>query len=313
MRKTIFLLALLLCTIENYAQTSLKTINYLTPQEYSNQHFALFSPDGKTILIGGNEGMIAKFNFIDPKPLLKKGINADKKDIYSAAYTPDGKYIVAVDGSVLYLLNSADLSVVKTIPKFRGVGLISISPDSKLAFIDDSIIDLESFAVTVKRLRSNNDSNSLFTADSKHLYLSDNYELVLINATTGETEQTISLKNDIRNISLSPDGKYIVAGFQEITSDEAIVKVFNTQTKEIKSFVKKTASGDYASVFSFLPDGKNVLFHTQESGNIFKLNVETGAVTKIGYGKHILSLSNNAKYVLMHDQYDAKIMFSELK
>jgi WD40 repeat protein len=313
MKKVIFLLALSLCIVQAKAQTSLKTINFLTPNEYNNLTFATFSPNDEYILIGGDDGVIAKFNLTDKKPLLKKGIDADRKDIYSAKYTPDGKYILAGGLSgVLYLLSPNDLSVIKTIPKFGKIELITISPDSKSAFIDDRIVDIESFAVTVKNLRTNDYSRGLFTADGKRLYRVDGYELIVTNPANGKDEKVVSLGRDVRDITLSPNGKYLVAGFQESATTDTLIKVVNTETWQVKDFVRKTGSGDYSSVFSFLPDNKSVLYHTQTSGNIFKLNAETGEVSKLGGGRHILSLSNNARYIVMLDMYDSKIEFSEL-
>lgn len=92
-----------------------------------------FSPDGEIVLIGGGDGNLILWNYVEneSKPLQK-----DSSELNSAVFFPDGRYIVTVRANkTIHLLAKNSFLVFEIKDIEDNIQAISISPDGRYILI----------------------------------------------------------------------------------------------------------------------------------------------------------------------------------
>jgi WD40 repeat protein len=183
-----------------------------------------FSPDGKYILTGGDNGV----GIWDAETGLEVRQLSGVDQVYGAVFSPDGKYIAtasnSADGTALW-----DANTDKMLHRFTGTGRVNtvdFSPDGKylLSTDHDGIAwfwDIQ----TWKMLRQFVGHSAMITGAD---YLPDGKYAAtasyggtarLWDAQTGrELRRFAGHTNAVENVIFSPDGKYILTGSDDGTA-----------------------------------------------------------------------------------------------
>ena len=188
-----------------------------------------FSPDGKQIVAGSDDGKLYLWNLRD-KPIKEPKILPSNRitKIRSLSFSPDSKQIVAgSDDGMLYLWNLQNKPIKK----------------SKSLLIDK---DTEILSVG-------------FSPDGKQIVAgSDDGMLYLWNLQDKPIKEPKILPSNritkIRSLSFSPDGKQIAAG-----SDDGMLYLWNLQNKPIKKSKSLLIDKDTEILgVGFSPDGNQI-------------------------------------------------------
>ena len=257
---------------------------------------AVYSPDGKTILSGGEDNRIHIWDAQTGKEIQKYHEHSDGID--DIVFSPDGKRFVSIASSSLIIWDTESkqkLVVYRDI--YPRVYAVAFNPNGKTIAIAQQhnilILDVETGneLFTITGLTGIIHSIS-YSPDGKHI-IADSMEdhLHIWDATTGllikEIEGYVNT-----SVSFSPNGKYIVAD----------TYILEAQTgKELRKLEGHTDSVTHA-VFS--PDGKRIVTtswdHTVRVWNVEtgeelqKLEGHTDGVTHAAFspdGKYIVSTS----------------------
>ncbi|MDF1590405.1 MAG: caspase family protein [Desulfobacterales bacterium] len=216
-----------------------------------NRGFSItFSPDGKYILCGGPPSDLALFS--KPKPPTMKLYDVStgeeikdfklQKNIWSVAFSPDGKYVLSGgSGGKMDLWNISSGKAIRTVEASGG-------------FMDPRVNAVS------------------FSSDGKHVLSGGSDNTVRLWNANNLTQLKKFVGHDsfvgISSVAFSPDGKYALsAGY-----DSKIIMWDLVPGSEWKTFTGHTGiSGTSAK---FFPDGKFVLSAGDASTRIW--NVSTG-------------------------------------
>jgi len=233
--------------------------------------FIEFSPDGKQIIFGYTEKFLKLWDATTGQEIrtLKHS-----DDVTSAAFSPDGKYILSGSWNTVKLW---DLASGQEIRNFSGqtksVDFVAFSPDGK-RFLSSSYdknrtvklwdvasgIELRTFLVPDDRRNMTISTHIVFSPDGKQILscFSDN-TLKLWDTATGQEIKTFSGHTDyVISVAFSPDGKQILSG----SADNTVKQWDVASGQEIRT------KGWYNRVISvaFSPDGKRILCDSGRSG-----------------------------------------------
>lgn len=186
----------------------------------------------------------------------------EKPHVHYAGFTPDEKYIVAVDlGTdelVTYEIEQDELKHVHTLRVKRGSGPrhIAFHPKGNIAYL---LTELSSEIIVLK------------------------YDSETGSFTAGQTVKTIPADftetNDASAIHLSADGKFLYAGNRGHNS--IAVFAIDESTGELTFIEHTSTEGEWPRDFSLDPTGKYIVVANQHSDNLvlLKRDEETGKLT----------------------------------
>jgi WD40 repeat protein len=194
-----------------------------------------FSPDGKTIVTGGNgEDNTVKLWNLDGK--LLNTLTEHSKPVTSLAFSSDGKTIASGSRDNTVKLWNLDGKLLNTLTGHS-------KPVTSLAFSSDG----KTFSSDGKTIASGSRDNTvkLWNLDGK-----------LLNTLTGHSKQVISL-------AFSSDGKTIASGSRDNTVKlwNLDGKLLNTLTGHSKSVISLAFSSDGKTIVSASEDGAIKLSH----------------------------------------------------
>ena len=286
-----------------------------TTWKSSEAEFAMFSPDGKHILIGTEHNdieieCISEWNHpttksIQVMPLIPEGetyrscnitLEGHSESVECAAFSPDGKNVISGsgDGTIkVWSLNTGNC--IQTLGwGLESVESVAYSPDGKY-FVGAGGKYIEEEFITEK-------------GDTAVRFTSGIGDTKIFDAKTYECVKTLNTKDDGWQVYLaySPDGKYIIS-----SRGGKNIQMWDVEKGECVKTLE--ASAGSVSCLAYSPDGKyivsgsnqpysetpdnNVRIWDAETGKCIKtLEGHTKGVRSVAFspdGKHIVSGSND--------------------
>ena len=244
------------------------------------------SPDGKTIVTGGSDGVARVWDLANARQAAI--LDRPTGIILGVRYLPDGKTIAVSTQSQTTLWNAATAKPVKTLAEDFG-GALSFSPDGRLVLgishgglLGTSTLELRDVrsGELMHRLKGHRGTlspNGRYVAvlgvEDKGNFLIPNYfsYLTLLDTATGQEFWTASVSATA--LAFSPDSRQLVVARQEqesILDDTAVaLALFDVATgAQQRIFGQATVPGGFFSLeeiyhqvgaLNFAPDGKTVL------------------------------------------------------
>jgi len=220
---------------------------------------AVFSPDGRRIFSGSEEGVVKLWDVVTGKEL--QTFRGHHIAVVAVAFSPDGKTVVT--GSAAGTIKLWDPNTGRERRTFRtpaSVRAIAFSPSGKhlavgmndrlLAYVDTqttkTVYEVRAHAPVVRAVA--------FTPDGRHL-VSGGYDrsIKLWEAPTGMEVRSFKGHTEwVRSVAVSPDGKFILSG-----SNDRTMRLWDLATgQELHKF--EGHAGEVHAV-AFSSDGKYAL------------------------------------------------------
>jgi len=223
-----------------------------------------FSPDGKTIASGSQDGTIELWS-IDGR--LLKTLKGHEYRVWSVSFSPDGKTIASGGSDGTIELWSIDGRLMKTLKGHENsdVTSVSFSPDGKvIAVSQDDTIKLWSIdgrlMKTLKGQENAGQENAVrsvsFSPDGKTIASGNFDNTIKLWSIDGRLLKTLKgHENDVHSVSFSPDGKTIASGSQDGT-----IKLWSIDGGLLQTLRGHESDGNRSGVtsVSFSPDGKTI-------------------------------------------------------
>lgn len=201
-------------------------------------HSVAIAPDGKSILIGGSEGL--KLYHVSGR-LLHQFADTGK-NIFAVAFSPDGSLIADGSDKKLRLWEFKSRKLLHTLDGFKGmVNSIDFSPDGKLVAMsaerERDIRVWETESGKSKHVLANKDgfgdSDSVrFSPNGKYIAAAIGFTSKIWEADSGKEAvvfPTIDLAWRITAVAFSADSRYLADG-----SENGIVRVWDIEAKEAR-------------------------------------------------------------------------------
>ncbi len=245
---------------------------------------AAFSKDGKTLVTGGQTGVLKIWEVKTGRLLACKDVeNSDIPRMYSVAYSPDGKTVAlgtddaprevqlwAVEGK-------APLRGLKG-PKGLILGLV-FSPDGKTIAASDADGQVWLWSaeggkpLRILKCHPSWAGKLAFSPDGEALYVGTGKGDILVWAVrTGEKTRTLSGHEDaIDSLTISGDGALLASA-----SRKGGIKVWDLKTGKVKRSIDRVSSG-YRALAVLTPDGTHVIY-TDDDTTVSAVRVSDGRV-----------------------------------
>ena len=204
--------------------TSGCTASSTTSSVFKNANSVAFSPDSKTLAVGGATGRTGLWN-VAAKRLTATLPDPGSKGVDSVAFSPDGKTVAAGDfNGRTYLWNAATGQLTATLPDpgSKGVRPVAFSPDGKTVAAGDFNgrtylwnAATGQLTATLPDPGSKGVNSVAFSPDGKTLAAGDfNGNSYLWDVATGKLAATIPdpSSEGVNSVAFSPDGKTLAAG-----------------------------------------------------------------------------------------------------
>ena len=192
-----------------------------------------FSPDGKTMVVGGGDGTIQLLD-MDRRGAQKQVIAAHEERVISVAYSPDGKTIISGSADKTIKLWDANTTAEKKVFAGHANGLtdVALSSDGKtIAAVDNTAMiylwDVETG--TQKKFRPRHAEGVLsvaFSPNGKRLATGDIDGAVYISGTeSGITQQRFTgHAGQVKRVAFAADGKVLVS-----LSDDGVILLWDVK------------------------------------------------------------------------------------
>jgi WD40 repeat protein len=258
-----------------------------------------YSPDGKYIVVGGDDDGVTVLNSFDFS--IKKEIKTNY-GAYNLTYSPDRKYIIAGGGGFgggVIILNSSDFSIKKEIDT-NGAYNLTYSPDGKYIVVGGgfgggvTILNSSDFSIRKEIDTKYGADNLTYSPDGKYIVVSSRGVVgvvMILNSSDFSIEKEIDTKYGADNLTYSPDGKYII-----IVGGFGVVTILNSPDFSIEKEID-TKYG--ANNLTYSLDGKYIV--VVGDGGITTLNSSDFSIEKeidTKYGAYNLTYSPDGKYIV---------------
>ena len=252
--------------------------------------FVTWSPDGKWLVIGGNQ-----IHFYDPQSLTE--VRSLNRRVNGLVISPDSKVLAAIiDYSAVVLFDITTGSELRTLP--RTTINTSAASSSFLAFTPDSLTLAVVIGDTVKlfNVASGQETGTivakgttaiLFSPDGQSLYAGGWEGITVWDMSTGSQIRTMGdVSNGANRLALSPDGSLLVSAGSSV---QPMILWEAATGRQLRTFSGHTG-GVNSLVFS--PDGK-LLASSAGDVTIKLWDVATGNVlqTLVGHTEPASSLA----------------------
>jgi Tol biopolymer transport system component len=268
-----------------------------------------FSPDGSMISFtsdagGGDNIWVMKIDGSEPRQVTKE----DFRLLNNAVWTPDGTYLIArkhftstrsAGAGELWMYHVSGgegVQIVKKKNDQQDIGEPCMSPDSRYLYYSEDMYPGGSF-------QYNKDPNSL-------IYAIKRYDM-----DEGETRTIASGPGGALRPQISRDGKTLA--FIRRVRTKTVLYTMDLETG-ITTPVYDDLSKDQQEAwaifgvypgFGWLPDDRHVIMWSK--GNILKINIETGAATRIPFSAETTQLITDALQFKQHpdpDSFDVHVI-----
>jgi hypothetical protein len=193
-----------------------------TSSDVTTANAVAFSPDGKTVAVGGLGGRVALFN-ASTMALTTYFTDPGSDGVVSLAFSPNGKMVAAGDDNRnTYLWDVATgKAVTLTDPKSQGVQTVAFSPDGKTLAVGDLngsvyLWDVASgkLAGTLPDPGSKGVDSTAFSPDGKTVAAGDfNGRTYLWDVATRTVARAYPdpVSEGVNTVAFSPDGRLLAA------------------------------------------------------------------------------------------------------
>ena len=264
-----------------------------------------YSPDGKTLAVGGSLGIWLYDAHTGAEIALFEIAREYMSDLQFIVYSPDGKTIASVSGQKIRIWDAETGALLKTLKgHIDRIYSVAFSPDGKTIAIDSRdktipIWDAETGAL-LKTLKGHTDRiySVAFSPDGKIIASGSEDKTIRIwDAKTGALIRTLTGHADgVPSIAFSPDGKTIASG-----SGDKTIRIWDAETG---APLKTLAEHVFFSSVAYSPDGRTLISKFSEdihvwdakTGALLKTMGHTDSVSSVAYspdGKTISSVSND--------------------
>lgn len=239
------------------------------------QRSAAFSPDGKMLLIGSDDGIARIWDIQQQKILVE--MPGHSNVLTCVTFNPDGKRVATASND-----NTArvwDAATGKTIAVLEGhtarVTYVDFSPDGKRVVTSSADNTARVWDASTGRTllvlsgHTGGVNSAAFSPDGKRIVTSSNDKTARVwDAATGAVLLVIEgHKDNVYSASFSPDGKMVITGSADATAaiwdagnGQSLANLsMNVVTSPSSKAVINTAEIDHVA---FSPDGKRVLLTT---------------------------------------------------
>jgi WD40 repeat protein len=213
-----------------------------------------FSPDGKTIASGSEDGTIKLWSW-DGR--LQKTLKEHQAAVNQVSFSPDGKAIASASDDKTIKLWRSNGELLKTIKEHQAaVNQVSFSPDGKTiaSASDDKTIKLWNFDGRLVQTLSGHSSavkSVTISPDGKTIASGSDDKSIKLWSWEGKLLKTLNKHTGaVNSVSFSPDSKTIASGSSDTTiklwrRDGELLNTLNEHTKTVSSV-------------TFSPDGKTI-------------------------------------------------------
>ena len=261
---------------------------------------AIFSPDGRFVLSGGNDSSIKIWDSSTGALVHTFWDHTDT--INSIDFSPDGKSFLSasMDGTVTVRNFDTHEKYLTILSQSGSIYDAEYSPDGKLIATANKDCNVSLWEVSSGLLAreysfsgwSCSAYDLAFSPDGKSILVSDHTSLYLLDVATEEAKKDINTSNVYR-LAFSPDGNFYVT-----SSLDGLVSLWNSQTGDLIRTFRGLTKVVYSLAFS--PDGKS-LAAVSEDKHLKIWNVNSGIeINDIPFEKqyvYSLSFSSDGKYI----------------
>ncbi len=249
-----------------------------------------FSPDGKTLASGGQNGYLYLWNVGTGRPYRQDSYVHHDSSVYSVAFSPDGQFLASGGGDGIIKLWKTGTHLRLTHNGWKvgaEIHSVTFSPDgTTLASggADGAVVlwDINTNTGTPRPLYSSGGDlvrSVAFSPDGSLIAVGDESGTVnLVETNTGKIRQSLNapLMKLVRVIAFKPDGEAIATA-----SDDRIVRVWDVETGQCQLTFQ--GHSNHVRAITWSPDGKTLL--TGSDDRSFRLwNAETQECYKMRQG-----------------------------